>query len=387
MSGGSDSVAVLHLMTRAAPHCGWQVRAVTVNHRLRPEAAEEAAFVGRLCAELGVAHDVLVWEHGAIAGNLQDEARRARYGLIGDWGRDRGIGHVVLGHTADDQAETFLMGLAREAGLDGLTGMRREWTVGGVVFARPFLRVSRADLRACLDRRGVTWIDDPSNADEGYTRIKARRALDALAPLGITVRKIGHVVENLDLARDALNKATGEAAMTVAREAAGSLILNRTAFDALTSEVQRRLLIKALRWVSAADYAPRAKALDRLQGAMITGKDATLSGCRIRLSDAEVRITREAKAVAGLTSATNDLWDGRWRMDGPHAPGLIVKALGADGLRLCKDWRATGFSRDALIVTPAVWQGETLIAAPLAGRTEGWTATLAAAFGLFAVSH
>lgn len=88
---------------------------MTVDHRLRPEAADEARFVACACARIGVPHETLAWEHGEIGGNLQDRARRARYALIADWARRGGIGDVVLGHTADDQAETVLMGLAREA--------------------------------------------------------------------------------------------------------------------------------------------------------------------------------------------------------------------------------------------------------------------------------
>ena len=95
---------------------GLQVRAVTVDHGLRPEAAAEAAWVGRLCAGLGVPHDTLQWQGWDGAGNLQDQARRARLSLIADWAKVAGLGAVALGHTQDDQAETVLMRLARRAG-------------------------------------------------------------------------------------------------------------------------------------------------------------------------------------------------------------------------------------------------------------------------------
>jgi tRNA(Ile)-lysidine synthase len=387
VSGGSDSMAVLHLTVRAGAHCGWQVRAVTVDHRLRPEAAEEAAFVGRVCAGLGVPHDVLVWDHGTVAGNLQDQARRARYRLIGDWARASGIGHVMLGHTADDQAETFLMGLAREAGLDGLSGMRWNWSEGDVTYHRRFLLQERAELRAYLTRNGLTWLDDPSNENDHFTRVKARRALKALKPLGITAEKLGRVVSHLSNAQGAIKRSTADAAKEIIRTEAGAVTLDRLAWRRLPQEIGRRVLVAALQWVSGAEYPPRSRAQLRAMQAIEERRDTTLSGCRLRVSDTEIRILREPKAVAGLATATDQLWDGRWRMDGPDAQGQEVRALGADGLRACKDWRATGLSRDVLVVSPAVWQGATLIAAPLAGFPNGWTATLAAGFGLFAVSH
>ncbi len=386
VSGGSDSMAMLHLMTRAAPHAGWTVHAVTVDHRLRPEAADEAAFVGRVCAELGVSHDILIWEHGPVAGNLQDQARRARYALIADWARARGIGHVCVGHTADDQAETFLMGLARQAGLDGLSGMRPDWSEGGIKWARPFLFHTRADLRAFLRRNGKAWVEDPSNADDRYQRVKARKVLEALKPLGITVDKLAGVAHNLASVQVVVEGAVKEAAHAVATETAGVITFKRQDFRLLPLETQRRLLVGAFKWVSGAVYGPRADALFRVLQAIRVRRDATLSGCRIRVSEKDVRILREPKAVAALTCPSDRLWDGRWRLDGPHAPELEIRALGAAGLRLCPGWRATGLPRDALIVSPAVWRGDVLIAAPLAGCDSGWTATLAAGFLLFALS-
>lgn len=387
VSGGSDSMAALHLMVNAAQHAGWEVRAVTVDHGLRPEAREEAAHVGRICAGLGVAHDVLVWEHGAISGNLMDQARRARYRLMADWARTRGIGHVVLGHTADDQAETFLMGLAREAGLEGLSGMRVAWREGGVVFGRPFLAISRDDLRAYLRRQGVTWLDDPTNADDHYTRVKARRVLAALTPLGITVRQLSRVVDNLNSANSALVQATVMAASTVVIDAAGGLTFDRAGYQALPLEVQRRLLIAGLRWVSGAAYAPRAGALGRVQEAVLSGRDTTLWGCRIRVTSTGICITREPRAVAGVVCDVDQLWDGRWRLTGPKAEGLEVWALGAAGLRQCKNWRASGVSRDVLLVSPAIWRDDTLVAAPVAGINNGFSAKIDAGFNSFIISH
>ena len=155
----------------------------------------------------------------------------------------------------------------------------------------------------------------------------------------------------------------------------------------MPDDIRRLLLIAALRWVASAEYAPRADAIARLQEAIRDGRDATLWGCRMRVTDAVVRITREPRAVAGVVCAPDQLWDNRWRMEGPAEPGLEVRALGAEGLRACKDWRETGLSRDALLVSPAIWQGGTLIAAPLAGKSNGWTARIDAGFASFILSH
>ena len=378
VSGGSDSMALLHLAARLAPVLKAQVRAVTVDHALRDGSAAEAVQVGQVCAALGVSHATLVWDHGAVAGNLMDAARRARYGLIAGWAQGC---PVAVAHTADDQAETFLMGLARGAGLDGLSGMRPAWQQG-VTFLRPLLTANRADLRAYLVRHGITWIDDPSNNNPRFTRVLARQTLQALAPLGVTADGLAGVVQHLAAAQDALQAATRDASILVT-ETAGALQIDPAAFAALHPEIARRLLLSCLLWVNQADYAPRGPALDQVLGAIRAGRSVTLAGCRIKPG---IHILREARAVQGAV-ATHLPWDKRWHIAGPHAHGLTLRALGADGLRAIKDWRACGIARDVLLVSPAIWRGEVLIAAPLAGFGADWTVTVALPYAKFILSH
>ena len=180
VSGGGDSVALLLLARDWAARAGRAVEAVTVDHGLRPGSAGEAAEVAALCARIGVPHDVLAWRGWDGNGNLQDNARRARRSLIADWARSRDVGAVALGHTLDDQAETLVMRLARGSGVDGLAAMAAESRAEGIVWLRPMLGLRRADLRAWLMAEGVGWAEDPSNEDEGFARVRVRRALDVL---------------------------------------------------------------------------------------------------------------------------------------------------------------------------------------------------------------
>ncbi|WP_374642598.1 tRNA lysidine(34) synthetase TilS [Tabrizicola sp.] len=367
LSGGGDSTALLHLCLAA----GLRVEAVTVDHRLRAESAAEAAAVAAACAALGLRHEVRVWDHGALAGNVMDAARRARMALIADWARARGIGCVALGHTRDDQAETLLMGLARAAGLPGLSGMRPGFALDGLRFRRPLLAAGREELRDWLRGRGIPWLDDPSNEDARYQRVRARRALAALAPLGITAEGLATVAGNLARAQAALAQQVRAAGRHL-REAAGALQV-APGFREEPEEIRRQLLQAALCWLSGADYPPRAADLARFLAAMHEGRDATLAGCRHRKG----WIAREARALRGIEGG---LWDGRWRVTGAGE----VRALGEAGLRQC-DWRATGLPREVIAVAPGLWQGDRLLAAPAAGFGAG-AATIARPFHLFGLS-
>lgn len=377
LSGGGDSTALLHLCLAA----GVSVQAVTVDHRLRAESAAEAAAVAATCAALGVPHVVKVWEHGVVTGNLMDQARRARMGLIGDWAREWGIARVALGHTRDDQAETLLIGLSRAAGIAGLSGMRREWQAGGLRWSRPLLDAGRQELRDWLAAEGIGWIDDPSNENERYTRIKARRALAVLAPLGITAKGLAEVAGHLAAVQAALAAQVAAAARRWVQEEAGALRID-PGLQEEPEEVRRQVVTAALRWMGDADYAPRAAAVARVAAAIRAGRSATLAGCRWHHG----WLAREARAVAGPVGI-GEVWDRRWVIAGPHVPGAEVRALGAEGLRACPDWRATGLPREVLVVTPALWQGDGLLSAPLAGFSGGWVARCVAPFQLFGLSH
>ena len=370
VSGGSDSLALLHLLREAelAP-----LSAVTLDHGLRPEAAVEALQVARICEDLGVPHDVLHWEGWDGHGNLQAEARRTRYHVIADWALGQGLDAVALGHTLDDQAETFLMRLAREAGVGGLAAMRDRFTRDGMVFHRPLLKVSRASLRDWLALRGRPWVDDPSNEDEGFERVRARRAIEALSPLGLTPDAIGVVAAQLRQAEDALSVAASDWANAHVTEAGGDLVIDRAALLALPRETGRRILSDGVRWVSGAEYPPRRDAVSSLWPAIRGELTITLGGCLFLNSRMTCRITREHAAVAGLTTPANAIWDGRWRLDGPGEPGLETRALG-EAVALCPDWRETGLPRQSLLASPSIWRGGRLVAAPVAGLANGWAA-------------
>ncbi len=379
VSGGGDSMALLALAVDWAKESGRQLQAITIDHGLRPEAAGEAQRVAAFASEFGVPHETLEWQGWDGAGNLQDAARRARASLIGDWARERGIVAVATGHTRDDQAETLLMRLARGSGVDGLSAMAPVRVAGDMTWHRPLLDVSRATLRDYLAAEGLPWIDDPSNEDTRFDRVRARHALEVLGDLGITREGLAATAARMGRARAALEQATSDLLKQTTRLDRGDALVDWTVLGQAPEEIRNRAIAHVIMWVTGAEYKPRASALDHAIEAMETRKTHVLSGCQMSAEGSARRFAREYAAVRDMVRDLGGLWDGRWIIRGPQNGRGTVRALGDDGIRACPDWRESGMPRVSLLASPSVWQGERLVAAPLAGFGRGWVAELAQA--------
>jgi len=378
LSGGGDSVALMHILAQCFDPGKVQLFAATVDHGLRDGSADEARTAGVLAKSLGIAHEILIWRDWDGKGNLQDQARRARFALLAQWAEKNGIREVAFGHTADDQAETVLMRLARSAGVTGLAAMPVRRTLYGMGVFRPLLGITRKQLRDYLTRHDISWAEDPSNKDTQYDRIKARRALEVLEPLGLTATSLATVASNLAQASGALDWYSFLAARDGVTFKGGDVVLDLPAFRILPEEIGRRLLQRAVIWISGAEFPPRRAALSETLGAIKQSKSATLGGCRLLIKDRRIWICREHNAVRRLHEACGKIWDGRWRLIGGDPAGCEVRPLGQRGLMLCPDWRETGHPGAALTASPSVWRGDDLVAAPLAGLAQGWTAELIA---------
>lgn len=384
VSGGGDSMALLHLFARWSAQTGHPICAVTIDHGLRVGSDSEAAGVAAYCAKANIPHDILLWTDWDGHGNLQAAARDARYSLMADWARRNSVGGIALGHTMDDGAETFLMRLSRKAGVDGLSAMDRLFSRNGLTYARPLWMCKRAELRDYLRRNNVTWVDDPSNDDVDFERIRVRKAMIVLDDLGLRTDALQHAGNALRQARDALDHYTRIEAFKHVVAQAGDLSLPLS-LD-VPDEIARRLRSLIIQWIGHLTYPPRASAMQHLMDGLLLEGKHTLGGCIVTVKDGQMRVMREANAVRQLACVTTDIWDRRWEMCGPHSDDLRVAVLG-NGILDCPNWRHGGLPRSSVLASPAIWCGDTLIAAPIACFYNGWTARIVADFHSSLVPH
>lgn len=274
VSGGADSMALLALGHAAFPG---RVIAATVDHGLRAAAADEAAMVAAWCAGV-VPHATLAADRPIGPSDIQAGARAMRYDLLEAWATGAGATMLATAHHADDQAETFLMRAARGSGPAGLAGIRAHRALGGIRLIRPLLGWRRAALRALVEASGIPFVDDPSNRDERFERVRVRQLLAAepwLDPLQLA-SAAAHAAEVDDALADLADRLWRHHA-TIAVEAV------RIALPDVPRELRRRIARRAIEQVRSAAAIDRpafdmASNIESLLDALEQGKSATQGG-------------------------------------------------------------------------------------------------------------
>ena len=383
VSGGSDSMALALLVKEWADRNGISLSALTVDHRLRPESAEEVNNVTRWLRARGIETTVLRWDGPSPKTGVQDAARNARYELMEETCAQAGITVLLLGHQLEDQLETLLMRLSKGSGLEGLTAMESVGTRGKLTLLRPLLSVRRDVLRDYLQSQGQGWIDDPSNENPVYTRTRVGAVLTEMQQLpGSSLEAIALSLTRLQRASRSLD----ELAMQVIKAQCEISLFGyvRMTFEALEDypdELALRVLSAILQAVGGGQRI-KLTALEQLHQRLFkekTGKSGTISGGQIQTSGKGWLFCREpgraGLPVIELASGEREwIWDNRFIVtnSSPETPlpgGLTLGPLGAEGWRQLKQQADFDLKsnvparvRDSL---PAIWSEGEIVAAPL----------------------
>lgn len=305
VSGGGDSIALLRLAHEWAQRARRKLLVLTVDHGLRTEAKREAKWVASLCADLGVAHNTLVWSSPRAS---QNAARQARYSLICQEMRRHGAIALLVGHTLDDVLETALIRRrrgVRDANVAGpvLASAAPVWPAGqGVALLRPLIFTTRRATRSYLNDLGQFWLEDPSNQNVEFERIRIRKALGRHQRLKELALK---QVERLQRDRFDQDDAFGAALMRVVIHPDGLIELPN---DVLSD----RMIAVLARCASGSARDPRAEAVRDLRNVLFASGDRqTLGGAWFQRSKTGFLIGRDPGDVKAQCIET--VFDGRFQ--------------------------------------------------------------------------
>lgn len=333
VSGGGDSMALLLALREAAGHAERQnsaIVAATVDHRLRAASGDEACWVASACAGYGIAHRILTWDGEKPSSGIQSEARLARYRLLADEARRVGAVGIVTAHTLDDQAETVAMRAGRsdpDAFTPGLAGMadatlfaRSTWIL------RPFLGVRRAHLRQWLADRGQGWLDDPSNEDRRFERVRTRGRLAG-----------GADAEAIQAAQDARRRLSDATAAVIADHVTilGDSVARVRLDGSFPSGSAARMAIETIvALIGGGGRRSPHETAERLAAFVAGGGLSRMTAGRAvvdRRADG-LYIYRERRSLtrACIRPGETIVWDRRYRIENRSGTALTVAPAGAE---------------------------------------------------------
>jgi tRNA(Ile)-lysidine synthase len=366
-SGGPDSLALAILADRWARQQGGEVWALTVDHRLRPESAAEAAQVAVWLAARGIRHRILVWDGAKPSAGIQEAARIARYRLLAEGCVARGCLHLLTAHHREDQAETYWIRRRAKSGADGLAGIAAVRELAGLRLVRPLLGVPRQRLAALLAAAGQQFLSDPSNRNPIFER--ARLRLDAAADAAAAIAEIHHHAE-VRIERE--TRLAGLLAAAVSVHPAGFAAFDPTPIAA-AGELGEAALARIAALVGGALYPLRRERLARLRAGLAAPppRGRTLGGCRFIPWRGRVLAVRELGRAApplSLDAGMSALYDRRFAATLPPAaprPATIAY-LGSAGVAALRRLTQIDNPLPPLVypTLPAIWDEAGLAAVP-----------------------
>ena len=375
VSGGSDSMALFHILTDWKSDNKPKIFVASIDHGLRPESNSAVEFVKKICETKRIEHVTLSPDThlSKVQGNLQNNARSARYQLLRNWAISRNLQCVFIGHTLDDQEETLLLRFFRGSGVDGLAAIEKKSSRNGILWVRPLLKFRKEELRNYLRNNSYSWIDDPSNNDDKYQRVKVRKLLQQLKSSSLItpnfVNTSDHMLRASKLLRE---KAVSSSKTLLSFNDVGQIMFAVEEFSELFEDTQYRILSGIISWFSGRFYKPRFSQLEKIYCKVVDARNltgATLGGTVFKKKNGIVTVTRELASVKEEYLIENEkfIWDNRWLItlkDGIRMK-LYVKPfglLGSDETKICIK---SDFDKRALATMPMITTNRAVKFVPL----------------------
>ncbi|WP_420549730.1 tRNA lysidine(34) synthetase TilS [Curvivirga sp.] len=363
-SGGADSMALCHMLHRWCQNYGVQLTALIVDHGLRSESADEARLTHSRLQGLGIESFILSDPNSAIHGNIQSRARDLRYNLMLDWCKTHQVTHLCLGHHKDDQAETFLLRLARGSGPSGLSAMKKIEKRQELTILRPLLSCSKEELVSYLRDLKLDWVEDPSNQLDKFDRVKFRKLSPLLSDAGLTSDRLSKTATVMADTQDAIDWATKQALYDSMKiYDVGCYTVEKACLMNLPKAITLRALSLMISSASGHIYPPELSMLEQVyQNFNKVDYGATCFGAQLHSRGDVLWIGRE---ISKIDATKRNDWDGRFKIDGlPH--GFLVRPIGDAGWKSwCIEQKKTkkdciypAFVRNGV---PALYKEETFV--------------------------
>ena len=314
VSGGVDSIALLHLVSSWADSSDTKLSILSVNHNLRSEARDEIRYVEKISRELGHKFFALSWDCGGTKIALQQRARQGRYNLMSAKCCELGITTLLTAHHLDDMLETYLMRKSKKSGVFGLS-YSNSFFHNNIQILRPLLNISKAELIKYLQNQNIKWLEDISNSSDLYERNRIRKQIALF-----TDTQKSELLGEMQAGRQRAAK-LGKQLIAIMAE---SLQINNYGFAKLDLkklknaclEIQIQILNYIVTIISGKTTLPRFRSTRKLLSKLEFGENikCSLHGCILKEIDGALLVFREKAAISVATQQLGSFqyWDNRF---------------------------------------------------------------------------
>tara|TARA_B100000929_G_scaffold288498_1_gene277099 strand:+ start:2628 stop:3887 length:1260 start_codon:yes stop_codon:yes gene_type:complete len=382
VSGGVDSIALMHVLSSSKLISNKNILILTVDHGLREGSKKDIHLVVDSSKKLGLRSQALKWKGSKPKNRIQEIARDKRYELLTNVCKQEGIKNLFLAHHLDDQIETFFMRLSKGSGLHGLTSFKAITTRDGIKLHRPFIDTPKKDLLRYAKVKNLNWSDDPSNYDDRFTRSRLRKVLPILYQEGFNQEQILISLKKMKIVDDAIEDVTEEYMRKYLKIYNNiAIFLSEELFFTAPKEIQIRVIEKSIKVFSSSSYSPRRQKIENLIGWIQSNSQdsaKTLGGTIFRKRKKELLLYKEPKLLDASVPIKPSLnkykkWDSRFLVKINKPCEGMVRELGKDGIKFLKTKKIVGKNGydnvpiSAFYSAPSFWNKKGLISAPFLG--------------------
>ena len=371
VSGGSDSLALSVLAKLYSLENDNDFVSLIIDHKLRKESAEEARVTYKNLTQNKIKAKILTYQGEKFSSNIQKKARDLRYDLFHKYCAKNKIKFLILAHHQDDLIENFYIRLIRGSGIKGLTSLQNIFEYNkNFYLLRPLLNFNKQELLSVTKKSYSSWIEDPSNKNDKFLRVRIRKMQTKLQKEGFDPKRIIKTIDNLNIAKDSLDFyifKSEKKYLNFYKE--GYVTLKSSIFNNEAQEVIFRVIIKAIHFVSGEYYPPRSDSLKGLMKNLLAKsfKSSTLGGCLIEKNKNIISFYREDRNVAVETlnktkQKTN--WDDRFLVNKNfnNQQQFVVKKLGNHGIEYLRKNKFNDYGNKIPVhakkTLPSFWNNE-----------------------------
>ena len=299
ISGGCDSVALTFALNDFCKENKIKIYALTIDHGVRKNSKIEAKKVGELLKKFNISHKILSIPKKEIPQkNIEANLREIRYKMLSDFCKKNHIEFLFVGHHLGDIAENFLIRLFRGSGLDGLSPMQEISEINGIKIIRPFLEISKDELKNYLIAKNIEWFEDETNDDEKFLRNKIRKFLASFDDKNLLEKRIYNASKEISKTRDFFDEIMEAREFEIIEENADNLtLINRRKLGEINSSIALKILAKILMKIGDKKYKPRKEKLIRFYEYLIADgaiKKREFYGCVVeKYRDEKVKIYKK----------------------------------------------------------------------------------------------